>query len=117
MSETQAPTRLSPPHLLILIHLQSRSLGAFCESPGQPFDGMPCQANTSTCGGTVEQCHGRGPGFTLDSFGFHSNQMIAQVQVTAAKTILGSTLAPVTGSVRSVHIYLDMCVGTSCAYT
>ncbi|KAJ6571882.1 Neutral/alkaline nonlysosomal ceramidase [Mycena capillaripes] len=84
------------------------TLGAFCESPGQPYDGMPCQANTSTCGGTVADCHGRGPGFTLDSFGFHSNQMIAQVQVNAAKTILGKSLASVTGSVRSVHVYLDM---------
>ncbi|KAJ6578582.1 Neutral/alkaline nonlysosomal ceramidase [Mycena sp. CBHHK59/15] len=84
------------------------TLGAFCESPGEAYDGMPCQANSSTCGGTVEDCHGRGPGFTLDSSGFHSNQMIAEVQVDAAKTILGSTLASVTGSVRSVHVYLDM---------
>ncbi|KAJ7499885.1 Neutral/alkaline nonlysosomal ceramidase [Mycena latifolia] len=84
------------------------TLGAFCESPGQPFDGLPCQANTSTCGGTVEDCHGRGPGFTLDSFGFHSNEMIAQIQVDAAKSLMSSKLAPVTGSVRSVHVYLDM---------
>ncbi|KAJ7983174.1 Neutral/alkaline nonlysosomal ceramidase [Mycena polygramma] len=84
------------------------TLGAFCESPGQPYDGQPCQANSSTCGGTVEDCHGRGPGFTLDSFGFHSNEMIAQIQVDAAKSLVGSNLAPVTGSVRSVHVYLDM---------
>ncbi|KAJ7196939.1 Neutral/alkaline nonlysosomal ceramidase [Mycena pura] len=84
------------------------TLGAFCESPGQSFDGMPCQADSSTCGGTVEQCHGRGPGFTLDAFGFHSNEMIAQTQVNAAKTIMNGELAPVTGSVRSVHVYLDM---------
>ncbi|KAJ7174628.1 Neutral/alkaline nonlysosomal ceramidase [Mycena filopes] len=84
------------------------TLGAFCESPGQPYDGQPCQANTSTCGGTVEQCHGRGPGFRLDASGFHSNQMIAQIQVDAAKGLMGSTLAPIKGSVRSVHVYLDM---------
>ncbi|KAJ6544353.1 Neutral/alkaline nonlysosomal ceramidase [Mycena capillaripes] len=84
------------------------TLGAFCESPGQPYDGQPCQANSSTCGGTVEDCHGRGPGFTLDSFGFHSNEMIAQIQVDAAKSLMNKQLAPVTGSVRSVHIYLDM---------
>ncbi|KAJ6615452.1 Neutral/alkaline nonlysosomal ceramidase [Mycena sp. CBHHK59/15] len=77
------------------------TLGAFCESPGMPYDGMPCQANTSTCGGTVEDCHGRGPGFRLDSLGFHSNQMIAQVQVDAAKQLMGSTSRP-------VHVYLDM---------
>ncbi|KAJ7039381.1 Neutral/alkaline nonlysosomal ceramidase [Mycena alexandri] len=84
------------------------TLGAFCESPGEPYDGQPCQANSSTCGGTVEQCHGRGPGFTLDALGFHSNAMIAQVQVDAAKSLMGAKLAPITGSVRSVHIYLDM---------
>ncbi|KAJ7064710.1 Neutral/alkaline nonlysosomal ceramidase [Mycena amicta] len=65
------------------------TLGAFCESPG-------------------EQCHGRGPGFTLDAFGFHSNQMIAQTQVNAAQTILGGKLSSISGTVRSVHIYLDM---------
>ncbi|CAK5278266.1 unnamed protein product [Mycena citricolor] len=87
------------------------TLGAFCESPGKPYDGMACQANTSTCGGTVEDCHGRGPGFRLDSYGFHSNSMIAQVQADAAKTIIsggGSGLSAVSGSVRSVHVYLDM---------
>ncbi|KAJ6506372.1 Neutral/alkaline nonlysosomal ceramidase [Mycena vitilis] len=84
------------------------TLGAFCESPGKPYDGQPCQANSSTCGGTVEDCHGRGPGFTLDSYGFHSNAMIAQIQVDAAKSLVGSKLAPVSGSVRSVHVYLDM---------
>ncbi|KAJ7066898.1 Neutral/alkaline nonlysosomal ceramidase [Mycena belliarum] len=83
-------------------------LGAFCESPGKPYDGMPCQANTSTCGGTVQDCHGRGPGFTLDNLGFHSNEMIAQVQVDAAKSLMSSNLKPVTGSVRSVHVYLNM---------
>ncbi|KAJ6473129.1 Neutral/alkaline nonlysosomal ceramidase [Mycena sanguinolenta] len=84
------------------------TLGAFCESPGQPYDGMPCQANSSTCGGTVEDCHGRGPGFNLDSYGFHSNEMIAQIQVDAAKKLMSQTLAPISGTVRSVHVYLDM---------
>ncbi|KAF7302949.1 Neutral ceramidase [Mycena kentingensis (nom. inval.)] len=84
------------------------TLGAFCESPGEAFDGMPCQANTSTCGGTVDQCHGRGPGFNLDSSGFHSNMMIAQTQVDAAKRIMGGSLAPVSGTIRSVHINLNM---------
>ncbi|KAJ7815949.1 Neutral/alkaline nonlysosomal ceramidase [Mycena olivaceomarginata] len=84
-------------------------LGAFCESPGQPYDGQPCQANTSTCGGTVEDCHGRGPAFTLDPYGFHSNEVIAQVQADAAKGLVnGGKLGGVSGSVRSVHVYLDM---------
>ena len=37
----------------------SGRLGAFCESPGKSYDGMPCDFNSSTCGGTVEDCHGR----------------------------------------------------------
>ncbi|CAK5273430.1 unnamed protein product [Mycena citricolor] len=80
------------------------TLGAFCESPGQPYDGMPCQANSSTCGGTVQDCHGRGPGFRLDSYGFASNTMIAQVQADAAQRIVGETMGAVAGSVRSVHV-------------
>ncbi|KAF7298390.1 Neutral ceramidase [Mycena kentingensis (nom. inval.)] len=83
-------------------------LGAFCESPGEIYDGMPCQANTSTCGGTVAQCHGRGPGFRLDAYGFHSNEIIAQRQVDAAKSLMSSKLAPISGTVRSVHINLNM---------
>ncbi|KAJ7062780.1 Neutral/alkaline nonlysosomal ceramidase [Mycena amicta] len=84
------------------------TLGAFCESPGEVYDGQPCQANSSTCGGTVEQCHGRGPAFNLDSYGFHSNMIIAKTQADAAKSIMGSTLSSVSGTVRSVHVYLNM---------
>lgn len=36
--------------------------------------------------------------------------MIAQVQVDGVKTILGKSLSSVTGTVRSVHVYLDMFV-------
>ena len=35
------------------------SLGAYCESPGQSFDGQPCEYEHSTCGGYVKECHGR----------------------------------------------------------
>lgn len=35
------------------------SLGAFCESPGEPWDGLPCEAEHSTCGNKTEDCHGR----------------------------------------------------------
>ncbi|KAF7332848.1 hypothetical protein MVEN_02389700 [Mycena venus] len=27
------------------------TLGAFCESPGKPYDGLPCVANSHSCGG------------------------------------------------------------------
>lgn len=35
------------------------SLGAFCESPGEDFDGQPCEFEHSTCGGKTQPCHGR----------------------------------------------------------
>ncbi|KAI0042653.1 Neutral/alkaline nonlysosomal ceramidase [Auriscalpium vulgare] len=82
------------------------TLGAFCESPGKAYDGQPCDFNSSTCGGTAQDCHGRGPGFRTSDF--ESNRIIAQLQVDGAQTLMGQTLAPVSGAVRSVHTYLNM---------
>ncbi|KAI0262181.1 Neutral/alkaline nonlysosomal ceramidase [Gloeopeniophorella convolvens] len=82
------------------------TLGAFCESPGQAWDGQPCDFNSSTCGGTAQDCHGRGPGFLISDF--ESNRIIAQLQVDGARSLMNGNLAPVTGSVRSVHTYLNM---------
>ncbi|KAJ3969998.1 Neutral/alkaline nonlysosomal ceramidase [Lentinula raphanica] len=83
------------------------TLGAFCESPGESYDGMACDFDHSTCGGTVEDCHGRGPGFRISDFA--SNEIIAQHQVDGAQTVMeASNRSSVTGSVRSVHVYLDM---------
>ncbi|KAG7441035.1 Neutral/alkaline nonlysosomal ceramidase [Guyanagaster necrorhizus] len=83
------------------------TLGAFCESPGEDYDGLPCDFDHSTCGGTVEDCHGRGPGFRVSDF--ESNRIIGEKQFEGALTIMdGGTLAPVSGSVRSVHVYMDM---------
>ncbi|KAJ7775549.1 Neutral/alkaline non-lysosomal ceramidase-domain-containing protein [Mycena metata] len=45
-----------------------RGLGVFCESPGKPYDGLPCVTNSSTCGGGyAHDCRGRGPAFTADA--------------------------------------------------
>ncbi|KAF8589515.1 Neutral/alkaline nonlysosomal ceramidase [Ramaria rubella] len=82
------------------------TLGAFCESPGQPFDGQPCTFNTSTCGGTAQNCHGRGPGFRISDF--ESNFLIGQAQANGAQTVMNGTRTPVTGSVRSVHQFVNM---------
>ncbi|EPQ55350.1 Neutral/alkaline nonlysosomal ceramidase [Gloeophyllum trabeum ATCC 11539] len=84
------------------------TLGAYCESPGQPWDGQPCEAEHSTCGNKTEDCHGRGPGFRISDF--ESNRIIAQLQVDGASTIMsqGSSLPEVSGSVKSVHVYLNM---------
>ncbi|KAH9976114.1 Neutral/alkaline nonlysosomal ceramidase [Lactifluus volemus] len=83
------------------------TLGAFCESPGKAWDGMPCEFYSSTCGGTSEDCHGRGPGFRVSDF--ESNRIIAQLQVDGARSLMNSnSLQSVTGPVRSVHTYLNM---------
>jgi len=52
--------------------------------------------------------NGRGPGFRVSDF--ESNRIIAQLQVDGAKTLMGQPLAPVSGAVRSVHMYLNMYV-------
>ncbi|GJJ12006.1 hypothetical protein Clacol_006244 [Clathrus columnatus] len=77
------------------------TLGAFCESPGQPWDGQPCTFNTSTCGGTAQDCHGRGPGFRVSDF--YSNYLIGLAQFEGAQTVMNGQRIPVSGSVRSVH--------------
>ncbi|KNZ72253.1 Neutral ceramidase [Termitomyces sp. J132] len=82
------------------------TLGAFCESPGKAYDGLPCDADHSTCGGTVQDCHGRGPGFRISDF--ESNRIIGEKQFEAARTVMNGARSPVNGTVRSVHIYVDM---------
>ncbi|KAK7030958.1 hypothetical protein VNI00_013905 [Paramarasmius palmivorus] len=82
------------------------TLGAFCESPGKPYDGMPCTFNQSTCGGTAQDCHGRGPGFRTSDF--ESNRLIGLAQFQGAQTIMNGNLSPVSGAVRSVHVYMNM---------
>ncbi|KAK0479399.1 Neutral/alkaline nonlysosomal ceramidase [Armillaria luteobubalina] len=82
------------------------TLGAFCESPGKDYDGLPCDFDHSTCGGTVQDCHGRGPGFRVSDF--ESNRIIGEKQFEGARTIMEGSLAPVSGAVRSVHVYMNM---------
>ncbi|KAI0343537.1 Neutral/alkaline nonlysosomal ceramidase [Trametopsis cervina] len=82
------------------------TLGAFCESPGQPWDGLACEFEHSTCGNMTQDCHGRGPGFRISDF--ESNRIIGQKQVDGAKTLMSQKLAPVSGPVSFVHTYLNM---------
>ena len=100
------------------------SLGAFCESPGEEWDGQACDSVHSTCGGTVQDCHGRyawgyfrgvwwlisfsGPGFRISDF--ESNQIIAGLQFQGAQKIMNGQLSPVSGAVKSVHAYMNMFV-------
>ncbi|CAE6417784.1 unnamed protein product [Rhizoctonia solani] len=82
------------------------SLGAYCESPGQPWDGQPCEYQKSTCGNKTQDCHGRGPGFRVSDF--ESNLIIGTNQFNGAKTLMSSTLPSVSGAVRSLHSYVNM---------
>lgn len=82
------------------------TLGAFCESPGKPYDGQACDFNSSTCGGTVQDCHGRGPGFRISDY--ESNRIIGNLQYQGAKTVMSSSLTPVTGPVKGVQSWHNM---------
>ncbi|CAE6472083.1 unnamed protein product [Rhizoctonia solani] len=82
------------------------TLGAYCESPGQPWDGQPCEYQKSTCGNKTQDCHGRGPGFSVSDF--QSNLIIGTNQFNGAKTLMDGTLPSVSGAVRSLHSYVNM---------
>ncbi|QRV98314.1 hypothetical protein RhiJN_26333 [Ceratobasidium sp. AG-Ba] len=82
------------------------TFGAYCESPGQPWDGQPCEYQKSTCGNKTQDCHGRGPGFRVSDF--ESNLIIGTNQFNGAKKLMSSTLPSVSGAVRSLHSYVNM---------
>ncbi|KAN0078212.1 Neutral/alkaline nonlysosomal ceramidase [Tylopilus felleus] len=102
------------------------TLGAYCESPGQHYNGQLCEHEHATCGGYVKNCHGRGPGFRISDFS--SNFLIGNAQFKAARGVMESlapqtiftsqdttietakttTLTSVKGAVRSVHVYMNM---------
>ncbi|KDN36224.1 hypothetical protein RSAG8_10987, partial [Rhizoctonia solani AG-8 WAC10335] len=83
------------------------SLGAFCESPGKPWDGQPCEYQKSTCGNVTQGCRGRGPGFRISDF--ESNRIIGENQYSGAKKLMtGNSLTSVKGAVRSLHTYVNM---------
>ncbi|KAI0705267.1 Neutral/alkaline nonlysosomal ceramidase [Cerioporus squamosus] len=84
------------------------TLGAFCESPGEAWDGQPCEFEHSTCGNKTQDCHGRGPGFRDSNLGFVSNTIIAQHQVDGARTLMAQSLPAVSGVVKYVHTYVNM---------
>ncbi|CAA7260368.1 unnamed protein product [Cyclocybe aegerita] len=82
------------------------TLGPICQSPGKEYDGQPCDPDHSTCGGTVQDCRGRGPGFRISDF--ESNKIIGQLQFEGARGIMNGPLSPVQGAVKSVHAYVAM---------
>ncbi|TFY54669.1 hypothetical protein EVJ58_g8721 [Rhodofomes roseus] len=84
------------------------TLGAVCQSPGEPWDGQACDFEHSTCGNRTQDCRGRGPGFRISDF--ESNRIIAQLQVDGAKRVMDhpEEMMPVSGPVNAVHTYADM---------
>ncbi len=94
------------------------TLGAKCP------DGSDCDYETSTCldpatgKNTTVTCLGRGPAFGDEAaravsptggYDFRSNEIIAQLQVDAAKDVMDrSDLLAVSGPVRSVKMNVDM---------
>jgi hypothetical protein len=47
-----------------------------------------------------------GPGFLISDF--ESNRIIGNSQFQGAQRVMNSAMSPVRGSVRSVHVYIDM---------
>ena len=85
------------------------TLGAWCEDNS----GEMCTYTDSTCGGTNEACHGRGPYFREKDNGFKSCFEIGRRQYSAAKMLYeqmnsGSTLIAGGSNIRSFHVYQDM---------
>ncbi|KAG8961490.1 hypothetical protein FRC03_005332 [Tulasnella sp. 419] len=85
------------------------TLGAFCESPGKPWHGQPCDFEKSTCGNRTQDCRGRGPGYQTSDF--LSNEIIGRKQFDAARILMeysDDALAPINGPVKSFHTYVDI---------
>lgn len=83
--------------------------GAWCEDGS----GKECRYSDSTCGGTNEACHGRGPFFREKDNGAKSCFEIGKRQYQAAKKLYGQMSddpTSIIGSsdVRSFHVYHDM---------
>lgn len=84
-------------------------LGAWCEDGS----GEMCTYKDSTCGGTNEDCHGRGPFFREKDNGAKSCFEIGRRQYSAAKTLynqMSSKATAITGGsdVRSFHVFKDL---------
>lgn len=50
--------------------------------------------------------HHSGPGFRISDF--ESNRIIGDKQFKAAQAVMNGATTPVTGTVRSVHVYMNM---------
>ena len=83
-------------------------LGAWCEDGSN----VQCSYEQSLCSGKAENCHGRGPNFTIPDEGATSCYTIGSRQFEAAYSLYNnwaSESTPITGStVRSFHTFQNM---------
>lgn len=83
-------------------------LGAWCEDGSN----VQCTFEQSLCSGVAENCHGRGPNFTIKDLGATSCYTIGTRQFEAAYSLYqnwDSESTPITGSaVRSYHTFQNM---------
>lgn len=81
-------------------------LGAYCEDGS----GEKCNFEDSTCGGTSQSCHGRGPMFRQHDQGASSCFEIGRRQYARAKALYQSMATDgriLRGPVKSLHTYRD----------
>ncbi|KAL3420116.1 neutral/alkaline non-lysosomal ceramidase [Phlyctema vagabunda] len=83
-------------------------LGAWCDDGS----GQQCTLEKSTCSGTSQACHGRGPAFQKLDLGISSCYEIGRRQFAGAKSLydsFDSASTPIKGpSVKSFHTFQDM---------
>ncbi|TVY33573.1 Neutral ceramidase [Lachnellula occidentalis] len=83
-------------------------LGAYCDDGS----GQMCTLENSTCGGTSESCHGRGPEFQKLDLGVSSCYEIGRRVYAAAKSLYdsfdGVATAVTDPSVKAYHLFNDM---------
>lgn len=82
--------------------------GAWCEDGTN----VQCTFDFSLCSGVAENCHGRGPNFTIPDFGATSAHTIGTMQYNAARSLYNnwaSQTVPINGgTVRAFHTFHNM---------
>ncbi|GAA0144164.1 hypothetical protein LIER_04680 [Lithospermum erythrorhizon] len=74
-------------------------LGSFCIDTG-----LPCDFNSSTCGGKNELCYGRGPGYPDE---FESTRIIGDRQFRKAVEVFNEASEQLRGKIDYRHTYID----------
>ena len=84
------------------------TLGAWCEDGSN----VQCTFDFSLCSGVAENCHGRGPNFTLTDRGATSAYTIGSLQYEAARSLYDNWQSQTTpingGTVKAFHTFQNM---------